>query len=146
MLMRRPQGLHAACALRSSLASSRASPIKFQVLSPSLGLRARASLIRYNWPRLIPRRFAHEAPLTRCMAPHANTKTPFANTPHPCSPCLAEGRNSSVLVSVPLKASHPSVQTYHAPLSLNDIWATDLDASLVDPSCRGTTPFFHALC
>ena len=152
MLMRRPQGLHTARALHSPLASRMASQFKFQAISPYLGPRARASLLRCNRLRLIPRGDAyHMIPIMRhhllsAWLSHASTKAPSADTPHPCGPCLAEGRNSLILVSAPLKESYLSIRTYNAPSSLNDIWAIDLDASPICHSCLGTMPFFHALC
>ena len=51
------------------------------------------------------------APLTWCMSPRTALRPhSLADISHPCGPSLAEGRNSSVRVPSPLKASHPSVQ------------------------------------
>ena len=44
------------------------------------------------------------------VSAHKHQGSPLADISHPCGPSLDEGRNSSIRVPSPLKASHPSVQ------------------------------------
>ena len=157
MLVLRPSCLCVGHALHSPLACPSAPPTEHQSTSPRLGLRACTSLLHCTRPRLMPRRDAslmirvmrHHLLSVWLHSPALRPSLSIANTHFPCGPCIAEGRNSSVLVPLPLEASRQSTllldrheshrhqASYSAPQSL---WPV-LPRDYAYPSCIVLTGF-----